>query len=329
MNPDVGREFRMNKKETSLQGKIFNVLIVGAGPSGLACARHFALKGHKVSICEKKESYGGLLSLAARAPDRGELNDILEFFSNELKRLNVKIEFNTELSKELIEQINPDKVVLGTGSMPDMPLVKGLFQSDMEVLTCIDILEDAGAQEEIKDNIIVLGGGMSALLTADYLAEKSKNVMILNRKSGFTTEMSSYNRYYLRERLKENSVKLIKNVSIAKFSKNSVVFKANNEEQTIDNFDTVVIAEKMSPIRETAKLLKNSKIEFHFIGDAKIPRHLMYCISEAQEIYWAPQEQYSPKQMNILRIIRYILKFNILCASLFVVIIIIVLFLTQ
>jgi len=287
VNPDVGREFRMNKKETKSSEKknrVLNVLIVGAGPSGLACARHFALKGHKVSICEKKENQGGLLSLAAKAPGRGDLNDILEFFSNELNRLNVKIKFNTELSKELIEKINPDKVVLATGSMPDMPLVKGLFQSDMEILTCVDILENDENQEDIKNNIIVLGGGMSALLTADYLAEKGKNVVVLNRKSSYAIEMSSNDRYYLRERLKENSVKLFKNVSIAKFLKNGVVFKANNKEQSLENFDTVVIAEKMSPIREAAKLLKDKNIEFHYIGDAKLPRHLMYCISEAQEI---------------------------------------------
>jgi 2,4-dienoyl-CoA reductase-like NADH-dependent reductase (Old Yellow Enzyme family)/thioredoxin reductase len=284
VNPDVGREFRINQKETSPSDKVFNVLVVGAGPSGLACARHFAIRGHKVKICEKMKNSGGLLSLAAKAPGRGELNDILEFFLNELKRLNVKIEFNTELSKELIEKIDPDKVVLATGSMPDMPLVKGLFQSDMEVLTCVDILEDDEMSIDLKDNIIVLGGGMSALVTADYLSEKGKNVVVLNRKSSFATEMSSNDRYYLRERLKKNSVKLFKNVSIKKFLNNGVVFKANFEEQSLDNFDTVVIAEKMSPIRETAKLLKDSKREFHFIGDAKIPRHLMYCISEAQEI---------------------------------------------
>jgi 2,4-dienoyl-CoA reductase-like NADH-dependent reductase (Old Yellow Enzyme family)/thioredoxin reductase len=291
VNPDVGREFRMNKKETKSsedQNTVFNILIVGAGPSGLACARHFAIKGHKVTICEKKESPGGLLSLAAKAPGRGDLNDILEFFSNELNRLNVKIDFNTALSKELIEKINPDKVVLATGSMPDMPLVKGLFQSDMEILTCVDILEDDETLEEIKDNILVLGGGMSALITASYLAEKGKNVVVLNRKSSYASEMSSNDRYYLREKLKENSVKLIKNVSIAKFLKKGVVFKANNDgqsvEQSLENFDTVIISEKMSPIREAAKLLKDTNIEFHYIGDAKLPRHLMYCISEAQEM---------------------------------------------
>jgi 2,4-dienoyl-CoA reductase-like NADH-dependent reductase (Old Yellow Enzyme family)/thioredoxin reductase len=285
VNPDVGREYRINQKDSSKKDETYNVLIVGAGPSGLACARHFAMKGHKVTICEKVGHAGGLLSLAAKTPGRGELNDILEFFSNELERLDVTIDFNTELSKELLDRVNPDKVVLATGSMPDMPIVKGLFQSDMELLTCVDVLENS---EDQGDNIIVLGGGMAALLTADYLSEKGKNVVVLNRKSSFATEMSSNDRYYLRERLKENGVKLFKNVSITKFVKNSVEFKAKNKDQTIeqflDGFNTVVIAEKMSAIRETSKLLKDSEVEFHFIGDAKIPRHLMYCIGEAQEM---------------------------------------------
>ncbi len=296
VNPDVGREFiinKKNKKNSKQSEKIFNILIVGAGPSGLACARYCAIKGHKVTICEKTDHKGGLLSLAAKTPGRSELNDIIEFFSNELERLKVKINFNTELSEELLNRTNPDKVILATGSMPDMPLVKGLFQSDMEIFTCVDILENNENGEEIKnldlkDNIIVLGGGMAALLTADYLAERGKNIVVLNRKSSFATEMSSNDRYYLRERLKRDSIKLFKNVSINKFSGNGVIFKEKNKDQqvehSLENFDTVIIAEKMAPIREMSKLLKSTGIEFHFIGDAKDPRHLMYCISEAKEI---------------------------------------------
>ncbi len=291
VNPDVGREFIINKNnkgDIKQSGRIFNILIVGAGPSGLACARYFAMKGHKVTICEKTGHQGGLLLLASKTPGRDELNDIIEFFSNELKRLNVKINFNTELSEKLLDRINPDKVVLATGSMPDMPLVKGLFQSDMEIFTCVDILEDNENKLNLKDNIIVLGGGMTALLTTDYLAEKGKNVVVLNRKSSFATEMSSNDRYYLRERLKRDSIKLFKNVSINKFSGNGVVFKEKNKDKQIEhslkNFNTIVISEKMTPIRDTSKLLKNKGVEFQFIGDAKDPRHLMYCISEAQEL---------------------------------------------
>ena len=246
--------------------------------------KYLRKRGHKVTVCEKKKTSGGLLSLAAKAPGRAELNDILQFFLSELQRLNVEIKFNTALSKNLIEKINPDKVVLATGSMPDMPIVKGLFQSDMNLLTCVDVLEENIEDTDIKDNVLVLGGGMTALLTADFLSENGKKVIVLNRKSSYATEMSSNDRYYLRERLKKNCVKLIKNVSIINFFKKGVSFKVDNVEQTIDNFDTVVIAEKMSPIREASKILKDSKTEFYFIGDAKLPRHLMYCISEAQEI---------------------------------------------
>ncbi len=291
VNPDVGREFIINEKKNEISDKSgtkFNILIAGAGPSGLACARYFAMKGHDVTICEKSSQKGGLLYLASKTPGRNELNDIIDFFSNELKRLNVNIKFNTELSEELLNKIHPDKVVLATGSMPDMPIVKGLFQSDMKIFTCIDILEDNEGKEDIKDNIIVLGGGMAALLTTDYLAEQGKTIVVLNRKSSFATEMSSNDRYYLRERLKKDSIKLFKNVSITKFSDKSVVFKVKDKDQKVDhsleNFDTVVIAEKMSPIRDISNLLKNTDIEFHFIGDAKDPRHLMYCISEAKEI---------------------------------------------
>jgi 2,4-dienoyl-CoA reductase-like NADH-dependent reductase (Old Yellow Enzyme family)/thioredoxin reductase len=287
VNPDVGREFRINKKDNNLltkPDKVLNILIVGAGPSGLACARHFAIKGHKVRICEKKSRHGGLLALAAKAPGRGELNDILEFLINELKRLNIVIDFNTELSKELLEEIKPDQLVFATGSMPDMPMVKGLFQSDMEVVTCIDIFEKTIKLKKDQINILILGGGMSALLTADYLADQGKNIVVLNRKSSFAAEMSSNDRYYLRERLKKNKVMLFKNVSILKFLNNGVLFKANNKEQALDDFDIVVISEKMIPIKTASKLLKDVKIKFSFIGDAKIPRHLMYCINEAQEM---------------------------------------------
>ncbi len=291
VNPDVGREFRIHGKscKTEKPGRILNILVVGAGPSGLACARHFAMKGHGVTICEKKPVQGGLLAIAAKAPGRGELGDIIEFFSNELKRLNVRIQFNTRLSSKLLKKINPDKVVFATGSMPDMPIVRGLFKSGMEILTCIDVLEK---DINTMDNVIILGGGVTALVTADYLAEKGKKVVVLNRQKSFAPEMSSNDRYYLRENLKKKSVELMKNVAVGEFTDNGVKFRIRRSspsagelgERVLDNFDTVVIAEKMIPMRDAVKLLKGSGIEFNFIGDAKIPRHLMYCISEAQEM---------------------------------------------
>jgi 2,4-dienoyl-CoA reductase-like NADH-dependent reductase (Old Yellow Enzyme family)/thioredoxin reductase len=279
VNPDVGREYKI--KDETLPAEKKRILVAGAGPAGMAAARFFTLQGHKVVICEKGTESGGLLSLAAKAPGRGELDDILNFFRNEIKRLNIDIRFETKLSYDLINDVNPDKVVLATGSLPDMPVIKGLFQTKMDLLTCVDLLN---GDVEAGNSLIVLGGGMIGLLMADYLAEQGKRVVVLNRKKSFAEEMSSNDRYYLRERLKKDTVTLFEKVLIREFTDDGVVFKSNNEEITLNNFDTVVISEKRSSIRDAKKLERKTNAKFHFIGDAKSPRHLMYCISEAEEI---------------------------------------------
>lgn len=279
VNPDVGREYQI--KDQAPPNKAFMVLVTGAGPAGMVAARQFKLKGHQVVICERESETGGLLALAAKAPGRSELNDINNFFKNEIKRLKIDIHLNTELSLALINEIKPDKVVLATGSMPDTPLIKGLLDTEMDLATNVDIFKE---EASVGDNVIVLGGGMTGLITADYLADQGKRVVVLNRNKSFAEELSSNDRYYLRERLKKNHVTLYKNVSIKTFNANGVIFSTAGEQIALTNFDTVVISEKHVSIREMKNIEKEANCEFHFIGDAKSPRHLMYCISEAEEI---------------------------------------------
>ncbi|MDT8379303.1 MAG: NADH:flavin oxidoreductase, partial [Desulfotignum sp.] len=63
-----------------------------------------------------------------------------------------------------------------------------------------------------------------------------------------------------------------------------VMFTCRGEKQTLSGFDTVVITEKYESVREAKSLEKSSQARFHLIGDAKSPRHLMYCIAEAREL---------------------------------------------
>ncbi|MBF0202817.1 MAG: FAD-dependent oxidoreductase, partial [Desulfamplus sp.] len=211
--------------------------------------------------------------------------------------------------------------------MPDTPLIKGLFQSQMDVVTCVDILSgeklseekliekqlieeklsrnnEKSKEKESKFNpeisgkkVIVLGGGMTGLVTADYIAAKGNEVYVLNRKKSFAEEMSANDRYYLRENLKKKGVTLYKNVVIESFTARGVKFHIKNNESSfidkssfvnqssfIDECDMVVISEKHISIRDIKKFEPITRAEFHFIGDAKSPRHLMYCVSEAEEI---------------------------------------------
>jgi len=279
VNPDVGREYKIKEDKKVTQPS--KILITGAGPAGMAAARLMALRGHQVTLCEKQSAPGGLLSLASLTPGRGELNDILNFFRKELTRLGVNIRYQTPLSDKILEETEPDHVILATGSMPEMPVIKGLFTSGMELKTSVDILTEPSFTGR---KVIVLGGGMTGLTTADYLAEKKNHVIVLNRKKHFADEMSANDRFYLRESLKKHGVTLYKKVSVKRFTDDRVEFKSDGKPVTLNGYDTIVISEKMVSLTEAKKIMKQTGIPIHFIGDAKSPRHLMYCISEAEEI---------------------------------------------
>ncbi|OQY58979.1 MAG: NADH:flavin oxidoreductase [Desulfobacteraceae bacterium 4572_88] len=278
-NPDVGREYQLKDEDKADVSK--KILVIGAGPAGLGAARMAALRGHQVAVCDERGHIGGLIRLAAVPPGRGETMDIVRFLKNELDHLKVEMRLNIDLTQEFVDSVSQDEVILATGSLPEMPVIKGLFQTEMDLCMVTDVLEGSAMT---GDRVIVLGGGQAGLLLTDFLAEKGKEVVVLNRKKHFAEEMSSNDRFYLRERLKRDSVKLFKQVSVKKFLPDGVVFRSKGEEITLEDFDTVVIAEKMTPIRKPADIFKGTDIPVHVIGDAKSPRILMHVLSEAEEL---------------------------------------------
>jgi hypothetical protein len=138
----------------------------------------------------------------------------------------------------------------------------------MDLCTVTEVLDG----KITGDRVIILGGGQAGLVTADFLAEKGREVAVLNRKRHFAEEMSSNDRFYLRERLKRESVHLFKQVNVKTFTDDGVVFTTAGNPVTLEGFDTVVVAEAMTPVRDAKPMLDRRKIDVHVIGDAKTPR---------------------------------------------------------
>jgi NADPH-dependent 2,4-dienoyl-CoA reductase/sulfur reductase-like enzyme len=256
-------------------------LVVGAGPAGLAAARMLALRGHTVTVCDQQAEVGGALRLASKPPGRAELMDILNYFVEELIRLKVDVRLNSPVAEELLQALFPDEVILATGSLPDMPMIKGLYQTDMQVCTVTELLAET---LDVGFRVLVWGGNQAGLVLADDLAARGKSVTVLNRREHFAEEMSSNDRYYLRERLKRGGVKLYKNVRLHSFLSDGVLFHAGDQPMELRGFESVVLADTFVSLREAANLIKRHRGRIHFIGDARQPRHLMYAINEGEEL---------------------------------------------
>jgi NADPH-dependent 2,4-dienoyl-CoA reductase/sulfur reductase-like enzyme len=117
-NPEVGREYRLGLvPEAAAEPR--RVLVVGAGPAGLAAARTAAVRGHRVEVVDRRPFPGGRLGLLADCGPASTLLESVRWLTDELERLRVKIDLGVEVDAAAIAERKADVVVLATGARPD------------------------------------------------------------------------------------------------------------------------------------------------------------------------------------------------------------------
>ncbi len=278
MNPEMGREYLLADALPPAAPR--TLLVVGAGPAGLSCARRLALRGHRVVVVEERDRAGGALVYAARAPGRSELWELVGYFMAELGRLKVEIRLNTEITPALVNELAPDAAVVATGAVPRFPEIPGLFDAGLELSTVADVLCGAvvpGAR------VAVLGSDQAAMVTADFLAQGGRHVAVLGG-ARFAPELAPNDRTSLRRRLAAAGVKLYKRAFIRGFETDGILIDYQGGRETLRKIGDLVIADGFRSDRRAAEMLQRMGVETHILGDAKSPRTLLEATAEADEI---------------------------------------------
>lgn len=116
-NPEVGREYRLGLVPQSAE-EPGRVLVVGGGPAGLAAARMAALRGHRVTLVDRRSLLGGRLGLLADCGPAAALLESVRWLREELERLAAEIELGVVIDADALAARRPDVVVLATGARP-------------------------------------------------------------------------------------------------------------------------------------------------------------------------------------------------------------------
>ena len=154
------------------------VAIVGAGPAGLTCAAFLKKLGYSVTIYEKYDYLGGIISHGI--PDFRLDKDITLKNLNRIMDLGIEIKYNFELGrnitlKELKEKY--DAVFLAFGAnISNIPQIKGKNLSN--VYGANELLESQKVLDLNNKNVIVVGGGDVAMDMARTAKRLVDNVLI-------------------------------------------------------------------------------------------------------------------------------------------------------
>lgn len=150
-----------------------SVLIAGGGPAGLEAAHIAAERGHKVTLCEKGNSWGGLAKTAIAYKGQNEkIADHIDWLVRQCENQGVTMTLGEEVTAESIASASPDVFIDATGGVPTTPDMPGIDGAN------VSIMGDGTMPE--GDAVVIIGGHIEGIEVAIHLAKQGKSVTVLN-----------------------------------------------------------------------------------------------------------------------------------------------------
>jgi dimethylamine/trimethylamine dehydrogenase len=118
-NPTMGEEWRKDWHPEIIPAKASEdaVLVVGAGPAGLECARALGQRGYPVHLAEATTELGGRVALESRLPGLAEWGRVRDYRIYQLGKMpNVEIYRDSRLTPEHVREFGVPRVAIATGA---------------------------------------------------------------------------------------------------------------------------------------------------------------------------------------------------------------------
>lgn len=276
VNPSLGREKEMEIHPTNSPKK---VMVIGGGPGGLNVACTLAKRGHSVSLYEKESILGGQLVLGSVSVYKKELLHLIEFLKKQIEKCNVTCHMNSEVNIDMIKEINPDVVVIATGSIPYKPPVDGINLPI--VVTVPEVFNGAKA---VRKDAIIIGGGATGCEVALELSERGISVTIVEQLPNIGTQIEAITKKMILERLKKNNVRILTEHRLSKVSEDSVHVTDRDGNHVSLKGDKVIIAVGNKPNNSLYEQVKQLGKEVYQIGDCLEVRSAKEAIYEGAHI---------------------------------------------
>lgn len=254
-----------------------HVVIVGGGPGGMEAARRLDLAGAKVTLIEKSDRLGGTLRFAALAYEPNER--LLNWLRHQIDRSKVDVRLKTMATPELIASLKPDKVIVATGAVRDMPPIPGNDQDfvlsgddlrgmmlgedsaeirrktswSTRIATKLGAATGATANLELVrkathawmplgKRVVIIGGELVGVELAEFLTERGREVTIVGEAAKFGGGLLLVRRMRLLAELREHGVAMFPGSSAIRIGKNEVSFTSAEGQPQSFAADHVVVA---------------------------------------------------------------------------------------
>lgn len=260
VNPVIGRELDGMEIVPVSKGK--KVLVVGAGPGGLQAALTAAKRGHEVTLCEKAGQVGGILVSEQALPFKKEMYMLGVTLGKLAQDAGVNIRLNTEVTKAFADEFGADAVIIAAGSSPIVPPIPGL-DGDQVIIVNDYYLH----KEEVKDSVVVLGGGLAGCEAAIHFAMDGKIVNLVEMRSDLAPDANIRHRPILLDEIKKQGISVMTEYKGMKVLAEGVLCEDAQGNEVLIKGETVICALGQRPRRDIVDALYETAPQVATIGD--------------------------------------------------------------
>ena len=261
VNPRFRRENRVPLKlEKTASPK--KVVVIGGGPAGMKTALTADERGHKVMLLEKSGELGGNLYYADFGDYKADLKRYREYLKSHIAASGVEVRLNTEATYDYVKAIGPDAVIIAVGAdfiTPGIPGAEYAVQA-ASVYPKID---------EVKGDIVIVGGGAIGSEIALELASRNNNVIVVEPQDALAKNSNWLYRHGLYNAIKDSKCKPIirLGMTVGEIKKDGVVVKDKNGKEEFLKADHVLLCVGMKSRKDLAASFYGIAPETVMVGD--------------------------------------------------------------
>jgi hypothetical protein len=257
-NPDAGFEVRSASHPAASR----HVVVVGGGVAGLEAARVAAEAGHRVTVLERSSALGGQVALTALLPRQEAHRHLVEWRARRLTLLGVRMDLNTVAGAEMVLGLEPDVVVVATGSMPDVRYPDAIPAQDVllgaEVAGPVVVLDEEGHRKGAGVAETLAQGGRDVALVGDGVVPLRSLVDTLAAAP-------------IRRRLEAAGVRVVSAARVVSVARTHVVVESESGVRESIPAASVVHAGRYRPLDSLMSVLRAQGLEAVAVGDARAP----------------------------------------------------------
>jgi len=281
-HPETGRELSFSRLLPALTRK--RIMVVGGGPAGMKAAAVAAQRGHDVTLYEASAQLGGQVLLAQLLPRRSEFGGASTNLQREMALAGVRVVRNTRVDRALVEQTQPDHVIVATGAEPYWPAFEQ--GGALQVVDAWQVLRD---QVTLGRSVVVvdwrcdwIGPGI-----AERLVRAGHHVQLAVNGTHCGENLPLYVRDQLAGELHRLGIPIIPYARLYGCDDNTVYLQhtASGEPMLLENIDSLVLCQGHQPV-DTLGAELAGRVPFERIGDCLAPRTAEEAIYEGLKVAW-------------------------------------------